>query len=92
MVMLRRSLDGVLGQLANEGLLTEAQLEPAGAAAANRPEATPWFVRVLVGAGAWIASGLVLVFLWRGQAARRRGQPARLGRALSTAAPWRCGG
>jgi hypothetical protein len=61
-MILRRSLDGVLGQLANEGLLTDAQLEPARAAAANRPEATPWFVRVLVGAGAWVASLLVLVF------------------------------
>lgn len=61
--MLRRSVNGVLGQLANEGLLTDEQLTRARELAVRQPAATPWYVRVLVGAGAWVASWMVIGFL-----------------------------
>lgn len=62
-MILRRGVNGVLGQLVNEGLLTEAQLEPAKAAAAAKRSPTPWFVRALIGAGAWVSAGLIILFL-----------------------------
>lgn len=62
-MIFRRRLLGVLGQLANEGLLTDEQLAHARTESAKTASATPWFVRVLVGAGAWIASLLLIVLL-----------------------------
>lgn len=59
-MMLRRGVHGVLGQLANEGLLTDAQLEEGRRRAASQTAATPWYVRVLIGGGAWVASWMVL--------------------------------
>ncbi len=58
-MILRRGVNGLLGQLANEGLITAAQLEPAKVAALARRAATPWFVRVLIGAGAWVSAMLI---------------------------------
>lgn len=62
-MILRRRLLGVLGQLGNEGLLTEPQLEALRGEASKTASGTPWFVRALVGAGAWVASIFVLVLL-----------------------------
>lgn len=62
-MMLRRSLSGVLGQLVNEGLLPEERLPAAKAAAAEASSATPWFVRVLVGIGAWVSAAVLLVLV-----------------------------
>jgi hypothetical protein len=62
-VILRRGINGVLAQLVNEGQLQEAALEGARAAAARRSSGTPWFVRVLIGAGAWVAASLLVLFL-----------------------------
>lgn len=63
----RRSLHGVLGQLVNEGLLTDAQLEAARAAAGAVRAPTPWFVRLLVGVGAWVSAGVLVLLLALGE-------------------------
>lgn len=66
-MMLRRGLNGVLGQLVNEGLLTDAQLETARAAAGAVRSPTPWFVRLLVGVGAWVSAGVLVLLLALGE-------------------------
>lgn len=62
-MILHRGIHGVLAQLVNEGVLDESALEGARAAAARKPSGTPWFVRVLIGAGAWVAAVLLVIFL-----------------------------
>lgn len=62
--MSRPSLVQVLRRLADEGLVDrEALASLAGEAAAAAP-GTPWFVRVLLGLGAWVAALLLVIFLF----------------------------
>jgi uncharacterized membrane protein len=60
------SLRDVLSQLQEEGALPVDAQAQARAALATRPEAStgmPWFVRVLIGFGAWLASLFLLAFI-----------------------------
>lgn len=60
---MRRSVGHVLDQLAREGLATAAAREPARAAlAAEHADDIPWYLRVAVGFGAWVATGFLLGF------------------------------
>ena len=63
---MRLAIGTVLDRLAAEGLATAEQAalaRQALAAAADAEEATPWYVRVAAGFGAWIATLLVVAFL-----------------------------
>jgi hypothetical protein len=62
-MMLRRGVNGLLGQLVNEGLLAEEALGPAREAAHAARSPTPWFVRALLGVGAWVSAGVLILFL-----------------------------
>ncbi|HYC52536.1 MAG TPA: DUF4401 domain-containing protein [Gemmatimonadaceae bacterium] len=60
---MHRSVAQVLDRLKSEGMATDAAYEPARAAL--RPELEshlPWFLRVAVGLGAWVATGFLLGF------------------------------
>lgn len=60
---MRRSVGQILTELAREGLATDAARDPARAAlAAEHADHIPWFLRVAVGFGAWLATGFLLGF------------------------------
>ena len=60
---MHRSVGDVLDQLAREGLATDATREAArGALAAEHADHLPWYLRVAVGFGAWLATGFLLGF------------------------------
>lgn len=60
---MRRSVGEVLEQLCREGLATTAARESARAAlAAEHADHIPWYLRVAIGFGAWLATGFLLGF------------------------------
>lgn len=86
---MRRSVGDILDQLAREGLATEAARGPARAAlAAEHAEHIPWYLRIAVGFGAWLATGFLLGFAL--SVAPLEGAVARLivGTALIAGAVW----
>jgi len=64
--MIRRPTTAqVLSRLVEQGVLSDARrLELQQLPPVDEPEHTPWFVRLLVGAGAWVAALLFVVFLF----------------------------
>lgn len=59
----KKSLEEVVGGLRDEGLLDEAQVSEAEAQIASLQAAPPWYVRAMVGFGAWLASLLLIGFI-----------------------------
>lgn len=58
-----QTLRAIFLKLVSEGLLAaEDEARLAGAARATAASAVPWYVRVLSGAGAWLATGMFLLF------------------------------
>lgn len=57
------SLQQVAESLKNEGLLTDAQIAGAEAVIDNMGGAQPWYIRTMVGFGAWLASLLLIGFV-----------------------------
>jgi hypothetical protein len=57
------SVRSVMEALVAEGLVDAAWSEALDARLANAREPAPWFVRAMVGFGAWIAAGLLMSFV-----------------------------
>jgi hypothetical protein len=62
--MNERSLRDVLFQLTREGLLDTHRMAEATNALANSGPATPWYLRVMVGFGAWWAASFFMGFFF----------------------------
>ncbi|MGR9115260.1 MAG: DUF4401 domain-containing protein [Gammaproteobacteria bacterium] len=82
----QRSLAEVFGRLEAEGYLEPGWQEQVGAAMATFDQKQPWYVRAMVGFGAWFASLLLIVFIMSVDFVSTSGGHLRFGLMLVAAA------